>query len=196
MKKVIVVGCGGHAKVVTDIIKLSGDDVIGYLDDRNSVEGFNIIGTTKDIGVNEEAYYFIAIGNCEVRKRLMQNYCKWYTAIHPTAAIAKDTQIGVGTCFMANSVLNSGALIGKGVIVNTGATVDHDCIIDDYVHIAPGVHISGTVNIGECTWIGVGSTIINNVSICAYSMIGAGTVVVKSIEQEGTYVGVPARKIE
>ncbi|OUO70293.1 acetyltransferase [Thomasclavelia spiroformis] len=197
MKEVIIVGAGGHAKVIADIIRLNGDKVIGYLDDSNSLtlSGYNIIGTTNDIG-KKDCWYFVAIGNNILREKLMSKETKWYTAIHPTAIIGEDVVIEDGTCIMANVVINSGSKIGKGVIINTASTVDHDCNISDYVHIAPGVHISGTVTVSKNTWVGVGSIISNNIKICSGCMIGAGAVVVKDIREKGTYVGVPAKKIK
>lgn len=196
MKRVIIVGVGGHGKVVADIIKLNGDEVIGYIDDKSPelLPEYNIIGNTDSIGI-EDCWYFVSIGNCDIRERLMSKEAKWYTAIHPTAIIAEGVEICEGTCVMANVVINPGAFIGRGVIVNTATTVDHDCQIHDYVHIAPGVHISGTVKIDKGTWIGVGSIVSNNINICGGCMIGAGTVVVNDINEAGTYVGVPAKKI-
>lgn len=196
MKKVIIIGAGGHGKVVADIVKLNGDTVVGYLDDKNPelLPDFNIIGTTDQVEMNEY-WYFVAVGNCAIRERLMNKEANWYTAIHPTAVITEGVEIGEGTCIMANAVVNVDAKLGKGVIVNTAATVDHDCRIQDYVHIAPGVNISGTVTVGKGTWIGVGSAVSNNVNICSECIIGAGTVVVKDIEKAGTYVGVPARML-
>lgn len=195
MKNVIIIGAGGHGKVVADIIRLNGDNVVGYLDDRNPAElsGVEVIGTLEDIG-KEDCFYFSAIGNSAVREKTMSIQAKWYTAIHPRAVIASDVVIGEGSCVMANAVINPGATLGKGVIVNTSATVDHDCFIEDFVHIAPGANISGAVSIGKSTWIGVGSAVSNNVSICAECMIGAGTVVIKDIRDSGTYVGVPAKR--
>jgi sugar O-acyltransferase (sialic acid O-acetyltransferase NeuD family) len=195
MKKVIIIGASGHGKVIADIIKLSGDQVIGFLDDKSPSElpGFCILGTTADIGTIK-CWHFVAIGDCKLREKMMQYEAKWYTAIHPTAVIAEGVVIGRGSCVMANAVVNTGSKIGKGVIVNTAATVDHDCTISDFVHIAPGVHLSGTVTVGSKTWIGVGSSISNNINICGDCIIGAGTVVIKDIEEPGTYVGVPAFK--
>ena len=97
---------------------------------------------------------------------------------------------------MPNAVVNSSAKIGKGTIINTCASVDHDCEIGDFVHIACGAHIAGTVVVGNGTWVGIGASVSNNLSICGEVKIGAGAVVVKDITEQGTYVGVPARKIK
>ncbi len=200
-KRVVIIGAGGHGRVVADIAKACGDTVIGFLDDSNTANNkVNIIGTSAD-AVNYcdgETELFVAIGNCKVREKIMNSLsgAKWYTAIHPSAVISPSAVIGEGTCVMPNAVVNNSAVVGKGVIINTCASVDHDDIIGDYVHIACGAHLAGTVTVGKCTWIGIGSTISNNVYVCSNLMIGAGTVVVKDITEEGTYVGVPAKKVK
>lgn len=197
MKKVIIIGAGGHGKVAADIVRLSGDEVVGFLDDKppENLAGFNVIGNTSDIGKWSDCMYFAAIGNAVIRKKIMSNNVLWYTAIHPTAVVADDVKIGEGTLFAANSVVNSGADIGKGCIINTAATVDHDCILEDFVHISPGAHLSGSVNVGAETWIGVGACIVNNIEICGGCIIGAGAAVIKNIGVAGTYVGVPTEKV-
>ena len=199
-KKVVIIGAGGHGRVVADIAEACGDTVLGFLDDSNTINNkVNVIGTSADAikYCGSETELFVAIGNCKVREKIMNSLpdAKWYTAIHPSAVISPSAVIGEGTCVMPNAVVNNSAVIGKGVIVNTCASVDHDDIIGDYVHIACGARLAGTVTVGNCTWIGIGSTISNNVSICSNLMIGAGAVVVKDIMEKGTYVGVPARKI-
>ena len=95
---------------------------------------------------------------------------------------------------MANAVVNAGAKIGKHCIINTGAIVEHDNQLDDYVHVSVGAKLAGTVSVGKSTWIGIGVSVKNNLSICSNCMIGAGAVVVKDIVNAGTYVGVPVRK--
>jgi len=96
---------------------------------------------------------------------------------------------------MAGAVINCCSTIGKGCIINTGATIDHDNCIGDYVHISPGVHTAGGVKIGNGSWLGIGSVVINNIDIHSGCTIGAGAVVVNNITEKGTYVGVPARKV-
>lgn len=200
-KKVVIIGAGGHGRVVADIVEAAGDTVLGFLDDSTTGnDKVNIIGKSADAKkyCDEETYLFVAIGNCKVRETIMNSLpnAKWYTAIHPSAVISPSAVIGEGTCVMPNAVVNNSAVVGKGVIINTCASVDHDDIIGDFVHIACGVHIAGTVSVGKGCWIGIGSTISNNITICDDLMIGAGTVIVKDIIEKGTYVGVPARKIK
>lgn len=96
---------------------------------------------------------------------------------------------------MAGAIINCCTKIGKGCIINTGATVDHDNVIEDYVHISPGANLAGNVTVGKRTWIGIGSVVSNNVCIISDCKIGAGAVVVKDINEVGTYIGVPVRKL-
>lgn len=200
-KKVVIIGAGGHGRVVADIAESCGDTVLGFLDDSETPNNkVNVIGKSDNAikYCDGETYLFVAVGNCDVRKKVFNSLpnAKWYTAIHPSAVISPSATIGEGTCVMPNTAVNNSAVIGKGVIVNTCASVDHDCVIGDFVHIACGVHIAGTVTVGDRTWIGIGSSVSNNLSIGSDIMIGAGTVVVKDISEKGTYVGVPAKKIK
>lgn len=203
-KDVIIIGAGGHAKVIADIIYKSGDNLIGFLDDNLANKGKEIylgkkvLGTTKDIENYNKNYFVIGIGNNSIRKKINnENNLKLYTAIHPSAIIAQDVKIGTGSVIMAGVVINPGTVIGKNCIINTCSSLDHDNLLEDYVHISPGAHLAGTVSVKEKTWIGAGSTIINNITINQNNIIGAGSVVIKNIEEEnGTYVGVPVRKIK
>lgn len=197
-ESVIIIGAGGHGKVVADIVTCSGDRVLGFLDDNHSeaaFAGFPILGGTEDFRRFSDASFVIAVGSAAVRERLAEKIggARLYTAIHPRAVIsALDTQIGEGTVIMANAVVNPGAKIGRHCIVNTAAVVEHDNLIDDFVHISVGAHLAGTVTVGKATWVGVGATVSNNLSVCGGCMIGAGAVVVRDITESGTYVGVPA----
>lgn len=203
-KNVVIIGAGGHAKVIADIITKSNDNVIGFLDDNLDIQNKTIylnktvLGTTKDIDKYKEYYFIIGIGNNNIRENIANNHdLKWYTAIHPNAIIANEVSIEEGSVVMAGSIINTGTKIGKHCIINTKSSLDHDNIIEDYVHISPGATLAGTVHIKEKTWICAGATIINNITIEKNNIIGAGSVVIKDINEEnGTYVGVPARKIK
>ena len=201
-KDVIIIGAGGHAKVIADIIYKSGDNLIGFLDDNLANKGKEIylgkkvIGTTKDIEIYNKNYFIIGIGNNSIRKKINnENNLKLYTAIHPSAIIAEDVKIGTGSVIMAGVVINPGTVIGKNCIINTSSSLDHDNLLEDYVHISPGAHLAGTVTIKEGTWICTGAIVKNNITIGKNNIIGAGGVVIKDIiEENGTYIGVPARR--
>lgn len=190
-KRVIVIGASGHGKVVADIVRANGDELLGFLDDDANKE---TLGKVDDYNKYPDAEFVIGIGNGNVRKKISVLPLKWYTAVHPSAIISPSAQIGEGTVVMPNAVVNADSTIGCHCIVNSGAIVEHDNIIGDYSHISVGAKLGGTVNVGKLTWIGIGATIINNVNICDECMIGAGAVVVKNIKEKGTYVGVPVRK--
>ncbi len=197
---VVIIGAGGHAKVISDIIQKNGDTVLGYLDDdtkKIAPSGLNILGTVAEYEkFCQKASFIIAIGNNSVRKRLAQTMkCSWYTAVHPMAAISAGAKIGEGSCLMAGAVVNADAVIGKHTIINSSAVVEHDCHIGDFVHLSPNSTVCGNVCVEESCWIGAGATVINGIKIGANTTIGAGAVVIENIESGGTFVGVPARRI-
>jgi sugar O-acyltransferase (sialic acid O-acetyltransferase NeuD family) len=198
-KTVVIIGAGGHSKVIVDIVIKSGDKVAGFLDDGldigTNVLGFPILGQIDEFEKYIENYFVVAIGNNYTRKIIAEMFpeLNYYTAIHPTAVIGMDVEIGRGTVIMANAVINSSTMIGNHCIVNTAAIVEHDNIIHDYVHLSPNAVTGGAVNIGELTHIGIGASITNNINIIGECVIGAGSVVVNNIMEKATYVGVPAR---
>lgn len=204
-KNVVIIGAGGHAKVIADIIKKSGDEIIGFLDDKIEngtiiLENYKVIGDLNNrfamAVTKKDVEFIIAIGDNKKREEISHSpNLKFYTLIHPSAQIGLDVRIEEGTVVMANVCINSSARIGKHCIINTGAIIEHDNIIEDYVHISPNATLGGTVKIGESTHVGIGSIVKNNITICKNCTIGAGAVVVKDILEEGTYVGVPAKKI-
>ena len=199
-KRVIIIGAGGHGKVVADIVIKSRDKFLGFLDDSTSgeIRGFPVLGKVSDYERFGDAEFVVAIGDSEVREKLADSLrAKWYTAIHPNAVISSlGVEIGEGSVIMATAVINSGAKVGRHCIINTSAVVEHDNVIGDFSHISVGAKLGGTVNIGKHSWIGIGATVKNNTNICDNCLIGAGAVVINDIRESGTYVGVPARKIK
>ncbi len=201
-KDVIVVGAGGHAKVIADIVRKSGDNLVGFLDDTKEAgtEFFDafVLGTVDSYLEYLEKEFIIAIGNNATRENIaakMKNVT-FYTAIHPTAVIGEGVMVGEGTCVMANAVINADAKVGKHCILNTASVVEHDNVLSDFVHISPVAALAGTVTVGKRTHVGVGAKVKNNTHICADVTVGAGAVVINNITEEGTYVGVPARKVK
>lgn len=199
---VIIIGAGGHGKVIADIVEQSGDIVKGFLDDNLHLSGkfvgYPILGMVKDYICYPEERFIIGIGNAEIRERIAESMkgCHFYTAIHPDAVISPlDVTIEEGTVIMAGTVVNAGGKIGKHCIINTSSVVEHDNQIEDYVHISVGAKLAGNVHIGRKSWIGIGATISNNITICQDCMIGAGAVVVGDIKESGKYVGVPVKQL-
>jgi len=193
-KKVIVIGAGGHAKVIADIIRAAGDTFVGFLDDDPAK---NSMGPVSSYILHPDCEYVIGIGNADVRERITNQLAgvKWYTAIHPTAVISPSAEIGEGTVVMPLAVINADAKVGNHCIINSTAVVEHDNVIGNYAHISVGTKLGGTVKIGSKAWVGIGAVIKNNVSVCDGCMVGAGAVVIQNITEPGTYVGVPAKKL-
>ena len=201
-KKVMIIGAGGHAKVIVDIVIKSGDEVIGFVDDNiekgTEILGFKVLGKIIEIDKYLDCEFIIGIGDNSIRKQIAEKFpkLKYYTAIHPTVVIGMDVAIQAGTVIMANVVINPCTQIGKHCIINTASVVEHDSNIQNYVHISPNASLGGNVTIGELTHIGIGATVKNNVNICNSIVIGAGAVVVEDMKEEGVYIGIPARKCE
>ncbi len=201
-KKVIIIGAGGHAKVVADIVRKSGDTVVGFLDDDatkqgNDFFGAKILGSTTDYAkYTEECAFVIGIGNNSVRMRLSNEMvCRWYTAIHPSVHLAEGVQIGEGSVVAADAVINPDATIGRHSIVNTGAVVEHDAKIGDFTHLCPHSMVCGSTCVGNEVWLGAASTLIQCLTVCDNVTLGAGSVTVRNIEEAGTYVGVPSIRL-
>ena len=190
-KKVVILGCGGHAHVIADIVKAEGNNVVAFLDDDlNQPDCSGILSNYKKYPNCE---FIIGIGDEKIREELSHLNLKWHTAIHPSAIISNSAKIGEGTVIMANAVINCRTVIGRHSIINSGSIIEHDNAVGNYVHVSPKVALGGNVTIGDRTWVGIGSTIINNINICSDVIIGAGAVVIKDIKKPGTYLGIPAK---
>lgn len=199
------IGASGHGKVCAEIAELSGkyDEMLFLDDDKSLTEcgGYPVVGVKADfekyIGKNTD--FFVSIGKAITRRRIQEEIEDANgviaTLIHPKSVVSKDVEINRGTVIMAGTVINAGSRIEQGVIVNTSSSIDHDCQIRRWSHIAVGTHICGSVEIGESTWIGAGTIVSNNCNICGDCTIGAGAVVVKDINEAGTYVGIPVRRV-
>lgn len=202
MKRLLIIGGGGHGRVVADLAELNGYADIAFLDDAAEWKNdrFPRLGKSSDaFGHITDSDFIVAIGNAAVRRKFQLQIeaagGNVVTLIHPKAVVARGVEIGRGSVVMAGGIINPGAKLGNGVIINTAGTVDHDCEVGDFVHVSVGAHLCGTVKIGAESWIGAGATVINNISICGGCMLGAGAVAVKHIEMPGIYVGIPAKRI-
>ena len=210
MVDIVVIGGGGHARVLISALKRSGTyRVVGYTDrtNRNTILGIPYLGTdtilrrlklerkkcAAAIGVG-------AVGVPDARKRIMVLLKTLRfdlpVIISKDAIVAEDVMLGEATVVFAGAVVNAGTRIGQCCIINTNSTVEHDCVIADHTHIATGATISGGGRIGENCFIGAGSTIVQGVTICPNCVVGAGAVIHKSIRTKGTYVGIPARRLK
>jgi sugar O-acyltransferase (sialic acid O-acetyltransferase NeuD family) len=198
-KSVLVIGAGGHAKVVISNLRAAGHAVTDIYDDDRGSWGTSVLGVPVRGAISELAragrrMAVIAIGNNRVRERLAREIdMEWVTAAHPLAYIHPSVKLGEGSVVSAGAIIQPDAFIGAHVIVNTGATVDHDCVVGDFVHLAPGVRLAGGVRIAEGAFLGVGAVVIPCRSVGEWAVIGAGGVVIKDVPAAVTAVGVPAR---
>jgi UDP-perosamine 4-acetyltransferase len=195
-RNVVVFGAGGHAKVVIEILRAQGDQVVGAIaPSGEAIMGVPVIGRDEDapeLLARGLSHAFVAIGanraRFDIGRRLERLGFTLVNAIHPQAILSPSVRIGCGVAIMAGVVVNADSGLGDHCVVNTRAGLDHDC-----EHIAPGVTCAGGVRVGERAFLGAGATAIPGIEICADAIVGAGAVVVRSIATPGTYVGLPAR---
>ncbi|QCH26952.1 acetyltransferase [Clostridium tyrobutyricum] len=209
MKKIVLVGAGGHCKVIIDLIEsLKEYDIFGITDQKKqgTILNYKIVGNDDELqsiyksGVH---YAFICVGgitNLSVRNNI---YLKLKnlgfnipTLIHKDSIISPYAHVGDGTCIMAGAIVNAGAHIGENCIINTGSVIEHDCKIGNNTHVSPNAALSGGTKIGCNTHIGIGSSIIQGVAIGDNVTIGAGSVVIENIPDNVVSVGVPSKIIK
>ena len=205
MKKIVLIGNGGHSKVIQAMIhRTDGYMLSGILD--QSIEEYFVFeevfyDTTGNISKYINDYVFvIAIGDNDIRHSIIErNNLKddnFTSIIDTNAIIPPDVTIGTGTVIMPGVVINPGSTIGKHSIVNTRAVVEHDNILGDFVHISPNATLAGTVTVNDFVHVGSGAIVIPNRTVNQNSVIGAGAVVTKDIEENSLAVGVPAKIVK
>jgi sugar O-acyltransferase (sialic acid O-acetyltransferase NeuD family) len=209
LDEIIVIGGGGHAKVLVSGLKKSGTyKIIGYTDktDRGSILGVPYLGKDDILAELKEenkkcqaAIGLGTVGKTEERRRLKDLLdglgFELPAIISEHALVGEEVTLGDGTVIFDGAIINPGSTVGVCGIINTNSTVEHDCRISDYVHIATGATVSGGVHIGENCFIGAGASVVQYVTICRNCIVGAGAVVHKDILEPGTYAGNPARKL-
>lgn len=222
---IIILGAGGHGRVVLDVIRQSGKFTpIGFLDNNPTLHGrrvdglpvlggiglieqrapgFSPAGASSNVSphpVNECNAAVIAIGDNGVRRMIAETVeaagLDLPAIIHPSAQIATNVTIGRGVVIAAGALVCAHSQIGDYAILNTGCIVDHESMIGTAVHVCPGVRLAGHVTLESGAFIGIGSTVIQNVRIGFEAIVGAGAVVTCNVDPMTTVVGVPAREIK
>lgn len=209
-RPVIIIGGGGHARVLISTLKILQRVIIGILHPDTSLIGQCIAGISvlgNDDGVRayapDEVVLINGLGSVSLPEKRKDIYLKFKkfgysfaSVVHPSTIVVDDVKIGEGVQIMAGAILQCGCLIGDNAIINTGAIVDHDCKIGSHVHIAPGSVVSGGVEIGEMVHIGTGAKIIQGINVQSGAVIGAGAVVIRNVSASTKVVGNPAREIK
>lgn len=203
---IVLVGGGGHCKVVIDAINNGGIyNIEGIVDSKlevgKKVLGIPVIGNDDILpiifenGVKNAFISVGSIGDCTLRKKLSDKLkgigFDLPVVIHTKAVVAQDVRVGEGTFIAASATINPGTVIGHNAIINTSSSIDHDCHIADFVHVAPGVKICGGVIIGEDTHIGTGAIIVQELKIGKRCMVKAGHTVKKDLADDEVASSIP-----
>lgn len=210
MDKIVVIGGGGHAKVVISLLKKKRDyKICGYVDviDKGSILDVSYLGDDSVLPDllehNEVSNVVIGIGdtgNASLRMSLIEKALRmglsFPAIISPQAVVNEDVTFGEGTVVMDGVVVNSGTKIGRFAIINTRSSIDHDCVIGDFVHIGPGAVLCGGVRVEYNSFIGAGAVVTQYKNIGERCIISAGAVLTEDCIVPGTYMGVPAYRYE
>ncbi|MEK9627549.1 MAG: acetyltransferase [Nitrospinota bacterium] len=211
MKKIVLFGSGGHAKVIADIIeKESRCKICGIIDPQKSIGskilGYPVLGTENELPNIIKKFCIdggiIAIGDNWKRHLIAQIVLKlapefkFFSTIHPSAQIAKQVTLGKGTVVMPGAVINPGTKIGEFCIINTNSSIDHDNIVGNYSSIMPNAATGGNVKVGDFSALGMGCSILQNIQIGAQNVIGAGTIILENTPDNAVVFGSPAKVIK
>lgn len=200
---VVIIGGGGHAKVVIESLRAAGETVAAIVDadpTPRQVLGAPVVGDDLALPRLREqghAKLFVAVGDNRLRQTLGRKAGELdftlVNAIHPSAVISPSAHLGQGIAVMAGAVINAESRIGDLAIINTGAVVDHDCQLGAACHLGPASALAGTVTLGDRAFLGVGVRVIPGVRIGADTIIGAGGVVIRDLPDAVLAIGAPAK---
>ena len=208
MDDVVIIGAGGHGKVVLDVLQAQGKyRVAGFLDANASLAESYVCGVPVLGQINalprlrrqKIRRAIIAIGDNKARLAQVSDVdaagMDLVTAVHPTAFVSPRAKLGRGVVVAPQASVVTEAVVGDLVIVNTGAVVDHECVLGDGAHVCPGAALAGRVRVGRGAFIGIGANVIQCRTVGDFAVIGAGAVVIDDVRDGAKMVGVPARQI-
>lgn len=209
MQKIIILGAGGHGRVVLDILLHAGQhQSVGFLDNNAAlhgrrVDGLPVLGGTEQLGALRESGVtgaIVAIGDNGVRRGIAalveREGLQLVNAVHPSAQLAASVTLGKGVVVAAGVLVCAHCQVGDLVILNTGCIVDHESMIGTAAHVCPGVRLAGHVTVESGAFIGIGATVVQNLRIGFEAVVGAGSVVIRDVDPMSTVVGVPARTVK
>ncbi len=206
-KPVILLGAGGHARVLISLLHLIDRPIAAVLDDDPAKHGERIDGVAITGGFDQlnqhrpDAVQLVnALGSAHrptARQAVYEQHTElgytFATLIHPAASIAPETTIEQGVQIMAGAIIQPGATLKANGLINTAASIDHDTTVGEHCHIAPGAAVCGNVTIGQACHIGAGAAIIQGRTIGEGAVVGAGATVLSNIPADQVVVGTPAR---
>jgi sugar O-acyltransferase (sialic acid O-acetyltransferase NeuD family) len=207
MKPVILIGGGGHAKVVASTLMELKIPILGFVDpdtSKSTLLGLPRLGTEDAVLTHPPDSILLAQGlgstrPTPLRAKVFDHFkslgYSFITPVHPAATVATDVEIGEGTVIFAGVIIQPGTRIGPNCILNTRCSIDHDCLIGPHNHIAPGATLSGSITTGPNTHIGAGATLIQGLTLGENVLVGAGSVVLRQIPSNTTVFGIPARTL-
>ncbi|MGA3065628.1 MAG: acetyltransferase [Tepidisphaeraceae bacterium] len=206
---VIIIGAGGHGRVVLDILRAAGGPKpIGFIDADpqlagKTIGGLCVLGQANllpKLRTQKVKAAIVAVGDNRARrsyaKKLLEQGFELINAIHPSSVVSPTARLGKNVVVAAGAVIGTDCLIADDVIINTSAVIDHECEIGQAVHICPAAALAGRVRVGEEAFIGLGCRVIQCLTIGSQAVVGAGAVVIADVPEGATVVGVPARVIK
>lgn len=204
MSILLIVGAGGHGKVVAETAELLKQwDSVVFADDKfpelTRIGKWPVVSSANFLDIEKNGFtdFVVAVGDNKTRLKIqregLHSTLTPVCIVHPSAVISPTGKLGLGTVIFANAVVNADAVVGEACIINTAASVDHDCVLGDGVHISPGALLAGDVAVGHCSWLGIGSSVIQCTDIGENVVVGSGAAVVSDLPDGVTAIGVPAR---
>jgi len=198
---IVVVGAGGHSRVIVSTIRACRDKVAAVFDDDPRLWGKKLMGIPIQGPVDRlhghAGRAIVGIGDATLRKSVVDRLnLRWATIIHPHSFVDPAVPLGEGTVIFAGGIVQPEAKVGNHVIVNTGATVDHNCIVEDFSQIAPNATLCGNVSVRQGAFVGAGAVVLENLTVGAWSIVGAGATVIRDLPPHVTAVGCPAQVIK
>ena len=214
MKKILIFGSGGHSRVIlSEIIQIKGYKVIGFVDDkirkgkiidRYKNKRFKVVSTSEEVKkfLDKNTYGIIGIGSNFLRKKISQKINKihknfnWATIVSKNSKINGNVKIGKGSLIVSGSVINTGTKIGEHCLINTSSSIDHDNNFKNFSSTGPRVTTGGNVKLGQCSHLGMGAVVKNQITIGDNTIVGSKSMVLKNCNKNSVYYGMPAKKIK